>query len=229
MPRVLGVDGCRAGWVGIDPGPPVRAYLGTDVAELMTAAEVDGPVAVVGIDMPIGLPDHGVRQADRLAAADLGARRSSIFLTPVRAALKAPTHAAAVLANRAATGSGVSIQAYGLRHKILEVDAWLRSGAYPGTVLEVHPELSFAALAGRTLTTRKPTWAGSYERRRLLVDAGFDLDQDFGAAGRAAGSDDLLDAAAAAWSAARFLRGEAVCRPDPPERFADGTSAAIWT
>lgn len=229
MGRVLGVDGCRAGWVGIEPGPPVRAYVGASIGELIDAAATDGPVAVVGVDMPIGLPDRGVRQADRLAAADLGVRRSSVFGTPVRGALEAATHPEAVLVNRAATGSGVSIQAYGLRHKILEVDAWLRSGTYGGTVLEVHPELSFAALAGRTLATRKPTWAGSYERRRLLADAGFDLDHDFGPAGRAAGTDDLLDAAAAAWSAARYLRGEAVSRPDPPERFADGVPCAIWT
>jgi predicted RNase H-like nuclease len=211
----------------------VRAYVGATIGALLQQADADprapGPVVVVGVDMPIGLPDDGARQADRQAAADLGARRSSVFLTPVRAALEAATHAEAVIVNRAATGAGVSIQAYGLRHKILEVDGWLRSGTYAGTVLEVHPELSFAALAGRTLATRKLTWAGAYERRRLLAAAGIDLDDDFGPAGAAAGVDDLLDAAAAAWSAARYARGDAVSRPDPPERFGDGLATAIWT
>jgi hypothetical protein len=43
-------------------------------------------------------------------------------MTPVRAALGAGSHAAAVEVNRARAGEGVSAQMYGLRSKILEVD-----------------------------------------------------------------------------------------------------------
>ena len=46
---------------------------------------------------------------------------------------------------------------------------------------------------------------------------------------RTARVDDLLDAAAVAWTAARFARGDARRVPDPPERFSDGVAAAIWT
>ncbi|MGH9461043.1 MAG: DUF429 domain-containing protein [Vicinamibacteria bacterium] len=42
------------------------------------------------------------------------------------------------------------------------------------------------------------------------------------------GPDDVLDAAAASWSAARIARGEAASLPAPPERDANGYPMAIW-
>jgi predicted RNase H-like nuclease len=44
---------------------------------------------------------------------------------------------------------------------------------------------------------------------------------------RIAPIDDVLDAAAAAWSANRIAKGEAVSLPDPPESK-DGLQVAIW-
>jgi predicted RNase H-like nuclease len=41
--------------------------------------------------------------------------------------------------------------------------------------------------------------------------------------------DDVLDAAAAAWTALRVSQGAARCLPDPPETFSDGLPCAIWT
>jgi predicted RNase H-like nuclease len=41
--------------------------------------------------------------------------------------------------------------------------------------------------------------------------------------------DDVLDAAAVAWTADRVARGTARHAPDPPERFSDGIDCAIWT
>jgi predicted RNase H-like nuclease len=39
---------------------------------------------------------------------------------------------------------------------------------------------------------------------------------------------DLIDACAAAWTAIRVARREAVSFPDPPERDAFGLPIAIW-
>ena len=64
-------------------------------------------------------------------------------------------------------------------------------------------------------------------RRRLLEEAGVVLPSELGEAG-AAGTDDVLDAAAAAWSATRIARGEAVSLPARPVRGPDGLVAAIW-
>jgi predicted RNase H-like nuclease len=226
-PRVVGVDACRTGWVGIalGPGSGLRAYLGTTVADLVSAAERNGTVEVVGVDIPIGLPDAGVRAADALAKKAIGPMHSSVFMTPVREALTAPDHATAVRVNRDRAGSGVSIQAYGLRHRILEVEAWV--GTTGRTVVEVHPEVCFATMAGRPLTSRKSTWAGAEERRDLLSSVGIELRGSLGDTG-SAGVDDVLDAAAVAWTARRHAVGEARCLPEVPETFGDGIACAIW-
>jgi predicted RNase H-like nuclease len=224
--RVLGVDGCRDGWVGVAPDADVpRAYVAPDLRELIRRAEQDGPLARVGVDIPIGLADVGWRAADVLAAAALGARRASIFRTPVRAALEAPDHATGVLLSREASGGGFSIQAWGLRTKVLEVDRLVRDGEV--RVFEVHPELSLTTMAGRPPRHPKKTWAGQRERLALLAAAGIRLDALVGDTGTA-GPDDVVDAAAAGWTARRLGAGTAVSLPDPPEPVPYGLHAAIW-
>jgi Protein of unknown function (DUF429) len=48
-------------------------------------------------------------------------------------------------------------------------------------VIEVHPEVSFAALAGRPLRNSKRSWNDQMEQRRLLASAGIELpDELFG-------------------------------------------------
>ncbi|MEU4291867.1 DUF429 domain-containing protein [Kribbella sp. NPDC026596] len=222
--RVVGVDACKKGWVGV--ADDLKAYFGTTIAELVEAAEVDGAPAVVGVDIPIGLPSAGSRQADVLARRVVGRRASSVFATPVREALLAITHAEASALNVQATGTGISQQAFALRRKILEVDAWLSSARC--AVIEVHPEVCFATMAGRPLSHPKSTWAGGEERRRLLASVGLGLTGDIGPAGEFAAVDDVLDAAAVAWTARRYAEGRAVAYPDPPEVLGDGPPAAIW-
>ncbi|MGO8956123.1 MAG: DUF429 domain-containing protein [Streptosporangiaceae bacterium] len=226
--RVLGVDACSAGWVGIVlAANQIRAYAASDIEALVEQVIVDGPLQVIGIDIPIGLPDADVRRADVEARAVAGPRRSSVFMTPVRDALALTDYRAACELNRQRTGHGISRQAFGLRAKISQVDSWLP--AAPGRVIEVHPELSFAELAGAPLQAAKSSWAGHVIRRRLLADAGIVLPDDLGQAGHKAGGDDILDAAAAAWSALRAATGQARRLPAQPERFSDQVDCAIWT
>lgn len=225
---MLGVDACKAGWIGIAVGDgQVAAYTAARIDELVAAVSVDGPIEVVAIDMPIGLPDAGSRQADELARAAVGRRWPSVFKTPVREALQASDHASAVAINHRLAGAGVSAQAFALRTKLLQVDAWVRPTDL--RVVEVHPEVSFAALAGVPLPDPKTTWAGATHRRRLLAGVGIEIPDDLGRAGSGAAVDDVLDAAAAAWSARRVARGQAHSMPDQPEVFSDGLPAAIWT
>jgi predicted RNase H-like nuclease len=226
--RVLGVDACRAGWVAIAwDGREVSAYVHADIGAVAALAAADGPVDVIGIDIPLGLADSSVRHADLLARKAAGPRWASVFVTPVRGAVVIDDYQEASALNRRLTGSGISRQAFNLRDKILQVDTWLPDAPCP--VLEVHPELSFAELAGAPLTDSKSTWAGAVRRRRLLAAAGIEVSGDLGLTGRQAGVDDVLDAAAVAWTASRVARGAARCVPDPPERFSDGVAAAIWT
>lgn len=225
---MLGVDACRAGWVGIAwSGDATRAFVAAEIARVVAVATVDGPVDVIAIDIPIGLADNTPRQADRLARKAAGPRWASVFITPVRAALLIEDYAEASALNRRLTGAGISRQAYNLRDKILQVDEWLPRA--PGRVVEAHPELTFAEMAGGPLADSKSTWSGAVRRRRLLVEAGIDVRGDLGLTGHQVGVDDVLDAAAVAWTAARVACGAARCAPDPPENLSDGVAAAIWT
>jgi len=226
--RVLGADACRAGWVGIAlSGDGVQVYVHAEIGGLVGLAVADAPLAVVGIDIPIGLADGGLRQADLLARKAAGPRWASVFITPVRAAVEVADFRQACELNRQLAGSGISRQAFNLREKIMQVDRWLAHAPCP--VVEVHPELCFAELAGAPLADGKSTWAGAARRRQLLAAAGIVLDGDLGLAGRQVGVDDVLDAAAVAWTARRVASGCARRLPANPERFSDRVECAIWT
>jgi predicted RNase H-like nuclease len=92
--------------------------------------------------------------------------------------------------------------------------------------MEVHPELSFAVMAGAPIVAGKKTEEGRAARLAALAAVGLASPSVLSGSGYAA--DDVLDACAAAWSAARRTAGEARPRPDPPQTFSDGIPAAIW-
>jgi predicted RNase H-like nuclease/ADP-ribose pyrophosphatase YjhB (NUDIX family) len=225
---VLGVDACPSGWVGVVLDTDLRAsvFVAPTIAGLVDLVRESHDVAVVGIDIPIGLPDSGGRLADAEARRELVGKSSSLFSTPVRAALEAATYEEGRAANLAATEgrTSVSAQAYALREKVLQVDAWVR--AEPGVVVvEVHPELSFARMAGHPLLERKKDADGARVRREALAAHGIVAPPWFRGSGF--GEDDLLDACAVAWTAVRHSLGVSESFPATPEVFSDGIPAAI--
>ena len=233
---VVGLDVCRGGWVAVvldgvdDAGGPRGGLASAYVLASITELEHVVDAAVVGIDIPIGLVDDRLRAADLAARAALGPRRNSVFMTPVRAAVEASTHAAASAVNRQRTGLGISRQAYNLRDKILEVDRWLGTGAREARhVVEVHPEVSFTTMLGHPPRASKKSWQGMVERRAALDAAGIDVGAVDERVGAAVGIDDLLDAAAVAWTARRVRDCTATCLPDPPELDPRGQPIAIWS
>ena len=214
MSYVAGVDACRGGWVAVvaEDGVFVDSLLTRTFAELLDRLR---GATTLGVDIPIGLPSDRPRAADLEARAFVRPRRNSVFPTPPRIALAAATYAEARL-----LVPSLSAQSFALGKKILEVESHLEE-----RMLEVHPEVSFAALAGRHLLYSKRSWNGQMERRQLLAKAGFELPEEL-VAGQAP-ADDVLDATVAAWSAARKARGEAQTLPaDPPTQ--DGRPVAIW-
>lgn len=93
--------------------------------------------------------------------------------------------------------------------------------------VEVHPEVSFARLAGATLPPKR-TAAGRGARLDVLASWLPDPDAALAAAPRPARPDDALDALAAAWSARRWLAGEAEVLPSAePPRDARGLRMEI--
>jgi predicted RNase H-like nuclease len=191
--RLAGVDGCRGGWVvACEDGVSVVAAF----AEVLA-----GGFDVAAVDIPIGLPaDSTPRACDVAARALLGrGRASSVFPAPRREALAWRSWAEA---------SGMSIQAFNIMAKVREVDA-LMTTSLQDRVVEAHPEVAFALLAGGPMAASKKTAAGRAERRAALASVGLDgvvpMERLQGAA-----VDDLLDACALLWTAGRVARGEAV-------------------
>ncbi len=225
---VLGVDACVTGWVGalLRPDGRVTVHVSARIETLVNHVRESVAPAVVAIDIPIGLPDSGGRQADALARQALPGKSSSVFSTLTRSAYAADTYAEGREANLEATegASSASAQAWALAPKILQVDAWVRAGAGVA-VIEVHPELCFARMAGEPILQTKRSPEGVALRRAALEQAGIVAPAWFSGSGFA--EDDLLDACAAAWTAVRHLQRETESFPDPPEVFSDGIAAAI--
>lgn len=94
-------------------------------------------------------------------------------------------------------------------------------------VVEVHPELSFWALAnGQPMEHPKRTPQGFEERRALLADALVQVSvparEQARRLVRPAAADDVLDALVAAWTARRYSEGRSGRLPALPETDANG-------
>lgn len=229
MGEVAGIDGCRGGWVAVamPEGTPqgARVLAAPAFAELM--ARLAGAAALV-VDMPVGLaeapPGRGV---EALARARIGPRRSSVFEPPLRPALGARSQDEATRLNRAAGGGGISAQAFNILARIRDVDGWI-TPERQARVVEGHPELAFAVLAGRHLAHPKRRPEGRAERASLLTWARFDLAALDAARPRGCAPDDLLDACVLACVADKVARGTAERLPGEPGRDARGLRMEMW-
>jgi predicted RNase H-like nuclease len=229
----IGADGARGGWLAVAcqapslDAPPtqrrteIRLLATIDELAAWRATAPAAPSALpVGVDMPIGLPDWGgQRRCEPHARRLLQHRASTIFPAPPRALITAATYpeARARVADRRRTHPGtrsISAQAFALAPKIRELDAHLtRDPPARDWLYEVHPELSFRALAGGQPQPPKQRVEGGEARVRLLREPFPDLLKvisDTPIPPRLAKPDDILDAYACLWSALRIARGEAV-------------------
>jgi predicted RNase H-like nuclease len=231
---VAGVDGCRAGWIVLCRcgNEPVQAWLEPTASALVTTlrARTPRPQQVL-IDIPIGLPSAGRRRCDQLARVRLAQRRSSVFPAPIRPMLAADSWEEACRIGADLEGRRLSRQAWNITARVREVDGLLQqSPALRGWMREVHPELSFLAMAGAPLPHAKKTAAGRNQRLKL-IGAAFGGDAFASLRDRfrrgAVADDDLLDAFAALWSSERLLRGEALVLPPTPEWDATGLAMEI--
>jgi len=144
----------------------------------------------------------------------------------VPAALTAKTHAEASAINRQKTGRGISQQAFGIGRKIKQVDDAMTPDCQH-LAFEVHPEVCFWALnQGRPMVHNKKTVEGLAERLALLSPVFPEIQHHLGTRPSGVDKDDLLDAAAAAWTALRLHRGEAGC-VCTSERDENGLEATI--
>lgn len=228
-PFVVGVDGCRAGWVAVslDQAHNWKVEVFRTIDELWNACR---QAPLILIDIPIGLPGGGImsRRCDAEARQRLGERHPTVFSPPCREALRAKTYEQAKEVNNRHLARMVSMQCFGIFNKIKEVDAFLRnnSGA-TRTLREVHPEICFWALNERqAIANGKKSAPGREERLRVLESVFPPARQLFGDAirWRKEGSvdmakDDIIDALAAAVTGLQPDRLESI----PKEREQDVT------
>lgn len=244
---IVGVDGCKRGWVAVvGEAPDLGVY--ESFADLVA----DLPHATIAVDMPIGLPERitgGGRSPEKLVRPMLGARQSSVFAMPARAVVEIgaqmtrrieddyPLHrkASALAKTLSEPSKGVSIQGFYLFPKTLEIDTLLRADpTLRDRVKESHPEVAFTVLnQGEPMTLPKKikgqvNEAGMDERRALLAHHGLSASLLTDKPPVGVGADDVLDAAVCWLVAGRLARGEAVSFPDPPECDAHGLEIAIW-
>lgn len=236
--RWIGLDGARGGWAAAaltDDGAGELHLVPTVAAALSRWPEAE----CVFIDMPLGLPSGADRRrCDTLARQLLpGRRSSSIFTPPCRQALAAPDHAAATRINRRVTGRGLSIQAWHLCPRILEVDGLLRERPeLRHLVLEAHPELLFTLLSterdppsGPPPLPSKRSAEGTRRRREILeklVPHANELLDSVQVLRRDAAPDDWVDALVLA-AVARRTAGRPARLPEPPEVDEHGIPMAL--
>jgi predicted RNase H-like nuclease len=234
MDACVGVDGARSGWVAVWRGQGGLAWHVYGNARALVHAHRDA--AAIAVDVPIGLSDHGGRLAEREARRFVGGRRAcSIFSTPVRGILDAKTQSEASECHRRIDGRGFGAQSFAILSKIREWDALLRSDPQARRVVhEVHPEVSFAALAGgagQGIVASKHTPAGVAARSALLAAVFGEIaiaDLLQAVPQREAKTDDVLDALAALWTAERIRDGVARSLPAEVKPDAVGLDMVIW-
>lgn len=227
MAVFCGIDGCRGGWVAVflPESGPAKAWV--EIHSSWESIPLKG-AAMTAVDMPIGLPDSGPRHCDQAARDLLGKARSRVFLHLRRPLLGLVHDYKAANAWAKQDGKGLSVQAFNILPKILEIDRWI-APRHQARIKEAHPELAFARLNGGAALPSKATPGGLAARRRLLRGAGFTgLAAMLRAIkGRGAKSDDLYDACVLTLTAGRIVRGKAVCL-DAGARDSRGLRMEIW-
>lgn len=202
---VAGIDRWRGGWiVALLTGRTLRLEAAATTSE---ALEVTDGCAVVAVDMPMALPIRGRREAEAELRGRLGRAGSSVFISPTRAAIMAPDRAAATDVNRAHDGPGISAQAWGLAASVRELRETLPGHAAFDRWFETHPETAFAELNGGEPMASKKSALGVAQRLQALRPLIPGLDDLLLQAPEKVPVDDVLDAMAACWSAARIENG----------------------
>jgi len=214
--RLLGIDGCRHGWLVAEATSleAVPSFEWVERFEEIVQLTGDG-AAMACVDVPIGLADGDAgRRCDGEARAMLRwPRSSSVFTPPCRAALHGGTPEAIRKANLEATGRSLSAQALGILPKIRQVDN-VMTPRLQRLIRETHPEVVFTGLhpAGTGIVAGKKTAQGRQQRLALLppsfaAAAPTRASQPFPA--RAAALDDYVDALAALVAVIHLAQGRA--------------------
>lgn len=174
MTKSVGIDGCKSGWFLFQKeGEEITFGMEESISSLCDSLPDNSKVC---IDIPIGLIDQGSagRVCDVEARKLLGhAKASSVFPAPCRPVLQARNYEEAKALSVRAIGKKLSKQAYAITPKIREVDEFLRNSDRKVSIREVHPEVCFWALNGRSALATKKKKSDGFEQRLALLERVF--------------------------------------------------------
>lgn len=230
--RIAGIDGCKAGWFVVAADPALKNIDYFVAADIHDAALALADGTVIGIDIPIGVPDAGPRQCDFAARRLLSPRRtSSVFPAPIRPILGVRDYHEACDLRESVDGKRMSAQAFNILHKIDEVDRFVRTNSSI-RLLEVHPELAFATINHGVPMRHAKRKAAGFDERYAQLAGHFDvsvLDAALDAFPRSrVARDDVLDAFAVLLAVARIATGQGRRVPDESVLDSAGIEMAIW-
>jgi predicted RNase H-like nuclease len=191
-----------------------------EIDEWRADHDADAPLAV---DIPIGVRAHGgARRCDDDARTRLRRSAATVFSPPGRYLLAARDYAEVrhrvderrARAKDPVSVPGVSAQSAALIPRIKDVDDYLRKTRrrLGGHVFEVHPELCFLRMNEGQPLAAKSSARGQLRRLELVRNEFPSIDDAIAECewARHGSLIDILDAAAALWTALRRARGDSL-------------------
>ena len=201
QPVFVGIGECKGGWIAcvLPPHDDSPSYLAThSLSEIFVALPKK---LFCCIDIPTILESGpGPRGCDERARQVLGAKNSTVYFAPSKAALQGKSFKEASRLNREETGVALTKQSWSVIPKIREtVELLSKKPVLSEVVLESNPELVVLGLTGEVPRYTKKSSRGRKERLALLHAFGIELALEkevrrVKTKKVAPGSDDILDA-----------------------------------
>jgi predicted RNase H-like nuclease len=218
MSQIIGIDGCRAGWIAASfQKNQITFQLLHSLQKLISTNEKQ----YIGIDMPVYLSDHEFREADQEARRLLKRRAATVFSAPITKILHAISYKDACQLSFKLTGKKISKQSWNLFPKIKDVQQVKNKFQGVRIFYEIHPELSFMAMNKMEILEISKKLAQGKEMRLNLIKSIYPsfnfkkvrkqfLKKDVS-------DDDILDAIAVLWSTHRIVDNIAESIPSNSE------------
>ena len=223
MSTVIGIDGCRAGWITtkILNNQSISFQI---IENLNDDYLKQSNLSHIGIDIPLELSHTGKRLAEVEARGLLKKRACTIFSPPTLNALSTKNYIDACEVNFKECGKRISKQSWNLFPKIIETHKFLENNSISKLeVFEVHPELSFMAMNDMNLVqASKKTDIGREIRIKLIQKFfpkfSFESVRNEYKKNQAL-DDDILDSVSVLWSTQRIVDNIANFVPKDPKRI----------